>query len=850
MANSPAECDGLTSRSFLRMVDLWLVAAAGIILVRVLQGTNENLVPRLLWLATFLIVVRRFGRLGVVRRFISTMLRGDSPANVRLMTSVEELVGDTASPSVGIESRPILSRQILVGLRRHDWRWALAGFGLVAFLLFVLERRQSYFFVQDDNLSQFMPVVLHGCRSVFNEGLFSTWNAHQFLGSPTASLGTYALTYPFTYAAYAVARFALHDEFATFDVFCIGHLLAGYVAMFWACRVIGIRSVLSAAAAVCFAFSGYFLIAGRSWYYMTPLATYAPLLMGLLEIFRRGHVGWKWVLATATVFGLLFHAGNAQMWCYAGLFFAIGVGILLFCRAVPWLQAIPALSALAIGAAVAMPLLVPQYLETAALPRTANDHAVMRVLPIFLPDPLYQTDFAALPGNPHNNHLGYMQYSGMVFNWIAGLGMMSLLAYRWSRQTVAANLWIILAAIALLLGIGNQGVLWYLVAKVPPFTGFTQSKKFIPLVSLFMLAGGALLLERGLQRWKHSTGRSYRLAALAVTLVTYHAWLPIPSFCDYGFQPYPNLPAEIASLQDNEPQARVYSVSPLRSLSPQFAFTMAHQLPTVWGWQGFEGYDPLVSKNPLFNTVMNRLRKVEYSDSQITMAIDKTAALIDSILEFSRNSKLAVAKLVAQKWCHPHAALNELQAYGVRWIVIFTGPQVPKNSPHLFWQMESWDIGIEREAREQGRLVAQVPGIEVYELNHSAPLAFAAQKPHSALPIKFSASGFVVDTSNVSDSGEIVINVLQAPWLKVKADNVALESRADSKGRLLLQIPPGTQQVSAVYSPPWKLGCLAGIALTIAAGLAMQFRPRRSAQVVQYPTGDSVRIEMLRRRAG
>ncbi|MEX2026139.1 MAG: hypothetical protein WEH44_02545, partial [Pirellulaceae bacterium] len=196
------------------------------------------------------------------------------------------------------------------------WVWFLAGFALLAANLALLEFRHSYTFTHDDNLSQFLPVILQSCRGFFDDGAFPTFNPHQYAGAPTASLGTYALTYPPTYASFAFARWVLGDENATIEVFAFAHLLAGYCTMFWAGRSIGLRPLLAAAGGLCFALCGFFLIGGRSWYYMLPLATWLPLVALAIWRLSAGPIGWRWVLWTGLLLGVLFHAGNAQMWIY------------------------------------------------------------------------------------------------------------------------------------------------------------------------------------------------------------------------------------------------------------------------------------------------------------------------------------------------------------------------------------------------------------------------------------------------------------------------------------------------------------------------------------------------------
>jgi hypothetical protein len=318
------------------------------------------------------------------------------------------------------------------------------------------------------------------------------------------------------------------------------------------------------------------------------------------------------------------------------------------------------------------------------------------------------------------------------------------------------------------------------------------------------------------------------LPAVAVLLIAIHAWIPVPSFCDYGFRPYPKLPAALASIGQIDPPSRTYAVAPLRSLSPEFAFSMAHQLPTVWGWYAFEGYDPLVSQGPRFSSVMQRLWGAEYADRQnvIAQSIYQNAIVLESLLRQVGNDESATTVHFVADFFNPCSALTELKKYGVRTVVDFTGPQLPENSAHFLWHMEAWDAGIQREIRSQGNLIARAPGVDVYELDGAAPMAFAAADPNHPLPIKFSAAGFTLDTAQLKVGGKIVINILPAKWLRIRADGVFCPASADAQGRILLDIPPGTRQVVAKYSPPWQVGAAGGVALAACAALAM-FGTRR-----------------------
>ncbi|HZL87754.1 MAG TPA: hypothetical protein VFB96_05205, partial [Pirellulaceae bacterium] len=160
----------LVTRPFRLVVAMWLLW--GFYAVVKLYHGWQNLPAN--WLAWYGAI------LGVL--YLVWKLSGEERFQQRILLCLEE------APASG--SR--LSRVTTLA-------WLAAGWLLVAANLAWLEFLHPYTFTHDDNLSQFLPVIVHGARSLFDEGVLSTWNPHQFTGYPTASLGTYALTYPLTY---------------------------------------------------------------------------------------------------------------------------------------------------------------------------------------------------------------------------------------------------------------------------------------------------------------------------------------------------------------------------------------------------------------------------------------------------------------------------------------------------------------------------------------------------------------------------------------------------------------------------------------------------------------------------
>ena len=679
--DSHLQSAAVSSRPLRHLINLWMVIAVYVSLKGVTLDSTKPLIWGLAILAGAFLLVWRIGQRSAVRRFIELIL-SDEPSCAGPLRNL------TATESNHAPKHPQLMLIKALGQTSYlQWAPFFVGLLMVAAAFVSLEIRQPYFFTQDDNLAQFMPVIIAGCRSLLNDGIFSTWNPHQFLGSPTSSLGVYALTYPPSYASYAIARWLLHNEFATLEVFCIGHLLAGYAATYWAGRQLGLDRLLAATTGICFALSGFFLIGGRSWYYMTPTAVWVPLLIGLLVRLRDRSVGWKWVLATGGVTGALFHAGNAQMWCYAMLMYTTCVVIWWFCSALTWSQLNSAIAALLMGLALAMPLLLPQFRETSDLHRLAGDGIMLPYLgALFVPYPLATASYPGVPESPHFDHMSQLYYAGTVFSIAAAVGMVSLLAHRWNRRLLSANVWLLLGWMALILSTGRIGGLWYLFGKFPPFTSFEHPFKFVPFAVLFMLLGGALLIERAMRRIRRSYWQP-TICAAALACLTFHVCLPLPSFCNYGFQPYPPPPAELQALRDNPASGRILAIGPNRSLAPEFGQSLMHQWPTVWGFDSLGGYDPLVSGSPRFAVVTRRLVS---SAALLGMQIDLAGAemqLTPQVLEIEKHDPTRSAlNLLSnppadeqEMWGHsphidPESQLSALRAYGVRWIAIYSGP--------------------------------------------------------------------------------------------------------------------------------------------------------------------------------
>ena len=690
----------------------------------------------------------------------------------------------------------------------HERRWFAAGLAVTALGLALVELGTPYFFAQDDNFSQFMPVVVHGCENLFR-GTFPVWNPHQMMGAPTAAVGTYALTYPVTWLAYAVARWGLGDPYLFCDVFCAAHLLAGYVATWRAARAVELSAPLAASGALAFVLSGFFLVMGRSWFYMAPVAFWAPLLAAQVEALRRDALPRGWAVVTGVAAGAFFHAGNAQLWAYALLLLAVAGAVLFATGAVPRARLRACAVAGLVMVAVTAPLLVPQLAFVRGVTRHGGVGDTLRagLVHMLLPLP------PSLVGSPNRmgataddlRTVSHLFYSGTLFS-AAGLALaLSLATVRLGRAGLRVNVWAVCAALALLAGFGNPGVVWTLLAKLPLFAKFSRPFKFLPYVTLFSVLGGGLAVQRllGARRAAHVGA-----AAVVAALMLWHCHATRASEYSFADRPYPAAPPWLlARVADPDLRAlrRVFSVDPERSTLPDFPLGLHLEFATVYRAHSAHGFDPLVEGTP--------------------ETLDALQHVIDA--PFS-----ALALGYPRPGTRPgYDPVPALRHWGVRWIVAHPSAFAPvfgANREAAF--LEKVDA---LSARQRDTLIAaatlvhSAPPVSLWQLPDVDPLAFEASSPERPLPFLADASGVRVPLGG-DVAGELVVNVRWRPALRASVDGAPAPCTRDAWGRVNIPVRRGARVAEVRLVVGWWRGFAASFVLALmAAGVAFVGRRPR-----------------------
>lgn len=692
----------------------------------------------------------------------------------------------------------------------QGWLWFVAGFVALACAFVWLERRSPYFFAQDDNLAQFLPVIMQGCQGLFEEGHFPTYNPNQFAGAPTSSIGTYALTYPPTYLSYAIAKYGLGLPQATIDVFCILHLLLSYPVVVRLLRLMGCGPAISTTGSLSFVLQGYFLIAGRSWFYMCPTALWAPCLFLMAEGMRRRQNSKAWTLLTGLIIGAYFHSGNVQMWIYAMVLWCILLAIWLWADAISMQSLWRIGGALIVGFGVALPLFVPQFFETWNAKRIVGGASIdSSALGLLLPWPLFRANQTGpgLFGSKDNEYIGQLVYSGTTFVALSLIVIASWFSHRWTRRTYRDNAYAPLGFIAFASALGQMGLIWYVFSKAPIFCKFAQPNKFVPFFTLFAVMIGGVVLERILRRRPSRGWIEGLIAVVTIGLLAYHVSLPIPAFYTYGFAPFPE-PLE-PLLANRNLDRRVITLAPYRDPSALFGRMPINNLPTAQGLLGLVGYDPLVMRKAPAISMMSNLG---HQESYGFWGNWQSGDLRDTPLTMEEKRQRIAA----------------LRAYGVDTVFVYGEKNQPPfergKTNYIFYRGDEylWQMldAVGSMNSQERTVVAQWDWGFLFHLTDADPIAFLEQRP-SKLPqkIRFSTCGASVDIEGAKANEQLVINVIDEPgqtYLRAYVDGEATPITVDSWMRVRIGLPTGAKKVELRYEPPFLKWLIIGIGVGLA----------------------------------
>lgn len=459
-----------------------------------------------------------------------------------------------------------------------------------------LELMMPFYFTKDDNLLQFLPVMLDFYRKL-ETGIFSTYNPYQYLGFSPISTGVYALAYPITCFSYFFAKYVLGNAYALIEVFAIIHITAGYFMMNRLMRLCSISPAISFLGSLCFVLSGYTLLVGRCWYYMLPLVFWTPaIIYSYIHLLEKQNS--KWILITGCMLGFSFYSGNAQMWIYTLILMGTIALIYLMTKKANLKKLLSLISSFFVAMTIVAPLFVLQYTLTEKMPKDVwGDGIADGILSMIFPHPIIQTNYPNGWGYLLKHLGGQLYYSGTLFSLVA---FISLILFLYALATIKrnrigellySNIWLICGYVAFIFALGKYGLIWTLLENTHPFDRFSNPFKFLHFINLFFILSSGLVLTRFLQCTKVKSDVLEKILIFSVLpLLMYHLSLCKVSHSPNIFKPYADLNPGIKSHLSAEARIFSYFTKPPEFIS-NYEQTLPNNIPSVHQIPSLEGID-------------------------------------------------------------------------------------------------------------------------------------------------------------------------------------------------------------------------------------------------------------------
>lgn len=653
---------------------------------------------------------------------------------------------------------------------------AVAVLVLAAGLYFaVLELREPYYFLWDDNASFFLPCYAYDHDSLMVRGELPHLNYHQYLGHSHLASGQTAVLYPPLYLGLAVTRVGWGDLRPVVDVLAVLHLVAAALGMYLLLRRLAIRRAASVLASLLWMSFPFLVVVSRSWIFVGYAAAYLPWSLWALErLFARPCA--PRVLALAVVKALFFYQGYVQYFVLATLFEGLWLGLRwLFAAAArqPWRRRAAAYAAaLAATAALAAPLLLPMlHAKQVSAYRTGS-----LAFAEFISNSLDLGTFAAAQifrMEPRAVHLS----TGAVF--YIGLPVLALLgAFVTSRRRVFVTA-LGVAAAAFVLSTRAFGVMYH----VPVLSSFRWPFKSFLVVLCFL----SIAVAGAADAWLGSRRKAVRRigALLLVTGIAGNVAIVFSRSLDAPFGPN-RVDREVAELRREAarrfPLARGRVVSLwLSPLEPEIHRYLIFDYATLVGAYHLGGYDPLIAKENLELAL-----RLEYSN----------------IFRYRLTRQM----------------LDYLSAWSVRFFI------VPES--RMFPGIDELRPALERFP--ELRRVYRGDGLEVWENDAASPFAYFAGDPIAPAEVEWGTSSVRVATAG--RGGSLRVNVAPLDWYEWTADGRDMGAVGyDEERHLVVEVPAGTEEVIVRYvNVPFRLGLFVFLAFAVSAAATWLVRRRGS----------------------
>lgn len=654
------------------------------------------------------------------------------------------------------------------------------GLGGVLFsLIFIEIINGGTYFVNDDNFTQFNPVILDACKNFFEKGIFPEINPYQFAGLPTSSAGVYSLTNPFIYISYFFAKYIGMNAEYTLDVFAIINLMLAYIFIYIATRLVGINKNIAILVCICYCLSGYSLIGVRSWYYMAPITAFAPFIIIGLELIKRQQLNVKYFIIGTIITALLGYGGNFQMFVYGCSFYILGIILLLITQKTDIKGAIKAIFPIIFGFILTIPQIyvtLDLFNDIERIPWNFNRSTFFDFKTFIIPN--YMFEFFGLKDTNFHKYFGQVFYSGSTFFIVSMMAIILLIVYlaffaeknkiKTIRLVFANNIYLALGLFALIMSFGNEFYLWKIIHSLPIFNKFIQPIKMMVFVNLFLNISGALLLSKILLSKKIE----HIICILTLILMFLHINSVDSAFYYFENNKYKDI-SDITTQIPDIRNHRVYSYSPRRSDKEYYSYTLNSNFPTFYKIPSIDAYNDRLEI--LLKDNMHLYKKMYDNDASLVFQSN----LVDKYL------------------------YEDFLEYGVKYF-IYMDFDTNEEWYKLTKADEYANNKIKKFINKNFKCIYKYKDINYYIFKDAKPLVF--NQDIKEVPFELNTQGIKVFPGN--NDTTITINFLNRRHYRLFADKKPLDYTTDAYNRIVVKILPNTKELVLTYHSPWEKGAL------------------------------------------
>lgn len=647
---------------------------------------------------------------------------------------------------------------------------------LLAGLYFaVLELREPYYFLWDDNASFYLPCYVYNHDALIGRGEIPHLNYHQYLGHTYLASGQTAVLYPPLYAGLVAARLGWGDLRPAVDVLAVLHLIAAALGMYFLLRRFEIRPATAVAVALMYMTFPFLVVVSRSWIFVSYAAALLPWGLAALERLLERPTAPR-ILAVGVVKALFLYQGYVQYAVLATLFEGFYLVLRGLAGGEGWprwrRQAAAYAAALGAAGALAAPLLVPMlHAKQVSAYRTGSLSFAEFISNALEPATFLSAQVFRM--EPRAVHLS----SGAIF-YVGLPGLAALAALAFARRRRIFLVYAAVAGLALVLSTRAFGLMYHL----PLLSSFRWPfKSFLIVLAFFSVAAAGAFdacfsAPRRALRWA--------AAALVGAAILGNAAIVGSQSLDAPFGPnrvdrdVAELRAEAARLFPLD-RGRVVSLW-MSPLEPRIHRLLPFNYATLAGAYHLGGYDPLIA------------------EENLELALH---------LEYSNIFRY---KLTRER-------LDYLSSWSVRFLT------VPRSSMYP-------PIGGLRPALSrfsQLRLSFRDQAIEVWENGAALPFAYFPGPPFAPVEVEWRSSSMRLETRG--RGGWLRVNVAPLDGYEWSADGRDMGApRVDEERHLVLEVPGGTEEVEIRYVPvAFRLGVFVFLAFTLSVGATWVVRRSR-----------------------